>query len=674
MELKQPAFLPTNRQEMRALGWEALDVLLVTGDAYVDHPSFGAALLGRLLVARGLRTGIVAQPRWTTPEDVLRMGRPRLFAGVTAGALDSMLAHYTAFRKKRHDDAYTPGGRAGARPNRAVIVYSNLVRQAFPGLVVVLGGIEASLRRITHYDFWSDSLRRPILLDAKADLLVWGMGEVPLVAVARTLLQAEEAGTEPDLTGIPGTAWMGGPEQVPEGQAVIELPSHESLLEDPRLLMQATLASEHHVQRGDAWAVQPVSGRTLVLAPPPPPPTSRQLDEVFELPFSRRAHPGYTEPIPAEEMMRWSVNTHRGCGGGCSFCSLALHQGRRVASRSRGSILREVRSLTRMEGWTGSISDVGGPSANMWGARCTLDPCRCTRTSCLFPAVCPGFQVDQSAGVELLREVARQDGVRHVRVASGLRHDLALQAHRALKALTMEFTGGQLKVAPEHISERVLRGMRKPGREVFERFLEEFRRHSEAAGKEQYVIPYLISAFPGCTDQDMRELADWLRARGWSPRQVQCFIPTPGTVATAMYFTRLDPEGNPIHVARSDAERLRQHGILCPERGRKPIRSEGPERGDSPQRGGKSEKGRKPQRPDRPTSGREPMPDGAGRGRKPDRGGKPGREARSPERQPGPRHAPDPAKSQPPGRSSGSRPPSAQARKKQGRRGPGRHR
>jgi uncharacterized radical SAM protein YgiQ len=524
-----------------------------------------------------------------------------------------MLAHYTAFRKKRHDDAYTPGGRAGARPNRAVIVYSNLVRQAFPGLLVVLGGIEASLRRITHYDFWSDSLRRSILLDAKADLLVWGMGEIPLVSVARALLQAESTGLTPDLTGIPGTAWMGQPEQVPEGRALIELPSHESLLENPRLLMQATLASEHHVQRGDAWAVQAVGGRTLVLAPPPPPPTSRQLDEVFALPFSRRAHPGYTEAIPAEEMMRWSINTHRGCGGGCSFCSLALHQGRRVASRSRISILREVQSLTRMTGWTGSISDVGGPSANMWGARCTLDPARCTRTSCLFPAVCPGFQVDQSAGLELLREVARQDGVRHVRVASGLRHDLALQAPRALKALIMEFTGGQLKVAPEHISENVLRGMRKPSLEVFERFLEEFRRHSEAAGKEQYVIPYLISAFPGCTEQDMRELADWLRARGWTPRQVQCFIPTPGTVATAMYFTGLDPEGNPIHVARSDAERLRQHGLLSPERGRKPVRCEGSARPPRSRRGGGAK------------------PSGAlAEGRKPDRAPRTGRPGRRP--------------------------------------------
>lgn len=284
-----------------------------------------------------------------------------------------------------------------------------------------------------------------------------------------------------------------------------------------------------------------------------------------------------------------------------------------MASRSRISILREVQSLTRMTGWTGSISDVGGPSANMWGARCTLDPARCTRTSCLFPAVCPGFQVDQSAGLELLREVARQDGVRHVRVASGLRHDLALQAPRALKALIMEFTGGQLKVAPEHISENVLRGMRKPSLEVFERFLEEFRRHSEAAGKEQYVIPYLISAFPGCTEQDMRELADWLRARGWTPRQVQCFIPTPGTVATAMYFTGLDPEGNPIHVARSDAERLRQHGLLSPERGRKPVRCEGSARPPRSRRGG------------------EAKPSGAlAEGRKPDRAPRTGRPGRRP--------------------------------------------
>ncbi len=576
MQLRQPAFLPTTLQEMRSLGWETLDVLLVTGDAYVDHPSFAAALLGRWLVAHGFRTGVVAQPRWNTTEDILRMGRPLLFAGVTAGALDSMLAHYTAFRKKRHDDAYTPGGRAGARPNRAAIVYSNLVRQAFPGLPVVLGGIEASLRRISHYDFWSDSLRRPILLDSKADVLVYGMGERPVLQLALAYARARESETAPDISGVQGTARMGRPEEVPEGAQVMGLPSHEDILADPRLLMRATLDLEKHVQRADSWARQQVGQRTLLVAPPGPVLTTSEMDRVYDLPFSRRAHPGYTQAIPAEEMMRSSINTHRGCGGGCSFCSLALHQGRRVSSRSRASILKEVQGLTRLPGWTGSVSDVGGPTANMWGARCTLDPARCTRTSCLFPTLCKGFQADQGACVDLLREVARQPGVRHVRVASGVRHDLALQDPRALKAYTMEFTGGQLKVAPEHLAEGVLRLMRKPSRGQFEKFLEQFQAHSVAAGKEQYVVPYLISAFPGCTDQDMRELAEWLRRRGWTPRQVQCFIPTPGTVATAMYYAGIDPEGHPIHVARSDAERLRQHGILSPERGRKPERQDRP--------------------------------------------------------------------------------------------------
>jgi len=569
MPIHQPDFLPTTLREMRILGWEALDILLVTGDAYVDHPSFAAALLGRWLVDHGFRTGVVAQPRWSTTEDLLRMGRPRLFVGVTAGALDSMLAHYTAFRKKRHDDAYTPGGRAGARPNRAVIVYSNLVRQAFPGLPVVLGGIEASLRRISHYDFWSDSLRRPILLDSKADVLVCGMGERPVLQLARACARALESGTAPGLGGLPGTAWMGRPEEVPEGAQVVSLPSHESILADPRLLMRATLDLERHVQRADSWALQPVGSRTLVVAPAGPVLSTPEMDRVYGLPYSRRAHPGYAEPIPAEEMMRSSINTHRGCGGGCSFCSLALHQGRRVSSRSRRSVIQEVQGLTRRPEWSGSISDVGGPTANMWGARCTLDPARCTRASCLFPARCPGFQVDQGACVDLLREVARQPGVRHVRVASGVRHDLALQDPKAMKAYTMEFTGGQLKVAPEHVAEGVLRLMRKPTRGLFEKFLEDFQAGSAAAGKEQYIVPYLISAFPGCTDQDMRELAEWLRRRGWTPRQVQCFIPTPGTVATAMYCTGIDPEGHSIHVARSDAERLRQHGILLPEAGRK---------------------------------------------------------------------------------------------------------
>lgn len=541
----QPAFLPTTRAEMTALGWDEVDVLLVSGDAYVDHPSFGAALLGRWLVAHGYRVGIVAQPRWNTPEDVARLGRPRLFAGVTAGAIDSMLAHHTAFRRKRADDAYTPGGRAGARPNRAATVYTNLLRQAFPGLRLVLGGIEASLRRLSHYDFWTDSLHRPLLCEARADMLVYGMGERALLELARDWRE-----------GVPGTAWLGGAR---EGTV---LPAHEEIAKDRRLLMAATVELERHVQAGDQWATQRVGKRTLVLAPPAEPLSAAEMDTLYGLPFSRRAHPAYREPIPAAEMIRWSVNTHRGCGGGCSFCSLALHQGRRVASRSRESILREVRELAKQPGWKGSLTDVGGPTANMWNARCTLDPARCRRASCLHPTVCKGFAAPQGECVDLLREVSRQKGVRNVRVASGVRYDLALQDPRALRAYTGEFTGGQLKVAPEHTSEPVLRLMRKPGPKVFEEFLRAFERDSAAAGKEQYVVPYLISAFPGCTDADMRELRAWLKRRGWSPQQVQCFIPTPGTVATAMFYAGIDPAGNPIPVARTEADRRRQHELL----------------------------------------------------------------------------------------------------------------
>ncbi|WMW67351.1 hypothetical protein KPS_003430 [Nitratidesulfovibrio liaohensis] len=407
---------------MRDLGWDRLDVLLVSGDAYVDHPTFAMALLGRWLVAHGFRTGIVAQPRWDIPDDVARMGRPRLFTGISAGSLDSMLAHYTAFRKKRHDDAFTPGGRAGARPNRAAIVYANLARQAFSGLPVVLGGIEASLRRISHYDFWTNALRRPILMDAKADLLVWGMGERALLDAACALDAAVEAvGADaydaallPPLAeifdGIPGTARMGRmaewdttPAEDAVGRAgdkldaddrndngleddhvapgtipLMRLPSHAAIMADPRLLMRATLLLERHVHRGDARAIQPVddtaTSRAVLLAPPAPPLSPDEMDALYALPFARRAHPAHREPVPAEEMIRTSITTHRGCGGGCSFCSLALHQGRRIASRSRDSVLDEARRLNDMERFNGSVSDVGGPSANMWKARCTLGP------------------------------------------------------------------------------------------------------------------------------------------------------------------------------------------------------------------------------------------------------------------------------------------------------------
>ncbi|OLN28852.1 Fe-S OXIDOREDUCTASE [Desulfovibrio sp. DV] len=577
--IKQPDFLPMTRAEMDRLGWDSLDILLVSGDAYVDHPSFGAPLLGRWLVSHGYKTGLITQPRWELgpddPGDVAAMGRPRLFAGVTAGSLDSMLAHYTAFRKKRSDDAYTPGGLAGARPNRACIVYTNLVRRAFPGLPVALGGIEASLRRVSQYDFWSQSLRKSILLDAKASVVLYGMAEHSILALAQGLDRLEEEGGElvHTLAAIPGAAYARKAGDYPEdapAEAVIELPSHEAILAEPKLLLAATLDSERHVHQNRQTAVQRVGERMVVLTPPGQGLDGKGLDALYALPFTKEPHPSYSQPIPAAAMIRGSLNIHRGCAGGCSFCTLALHQGRAIRSRSRGSVLAEAARLAGVRGFDGSVSDVGGPSANMWGGRCTGDGAACRRPSCLTPKICKHFAVDQGAFVDLLEAVAAVPGVRHVRVASGWRMDLGLADEKALARMVRDFTGGQAKVAPEHKNDRVLRLMRKPPFAVFERFLELFARESDRAGKEQYVVPYLMSAFPGCTVADMQEMAAWFTGRGWKPNQVQCFIPLPGTAAAAMYFAGIDLEGKPLHVADSDAERLRQHAVLSGERDKRP--------------------------------------------------------------------------------------------------------
>ncbi len=571
--LEQPEFLPMSRVEMDALGWTELDVLLVSGDAYVDHPSFGIALLGRWLVAHGLRTGVIAQPAWEDDGAAIRaMGRPRLLAGVSAGALDSMLAHYTAFRKLRRDDAYTPGGKHGARPNRAVTVYANLVRRAFPGLPLVAGGIEASLRRLTHYDFWTDALRRSVLFDARLDLLICGMGEQALLEAVQRLDAHLEKGAliVSDLprlwADIPGTAriirqmdMIGMLKRDP-----VRLPSHEEQADHPEKFLEATLAHERHSHQAVRPLVQPSGDRAVWLEPPAPPLTEEELDRLYALPFTRRPHPSYSAKIPAAAMIADSITSHRGCAGGCSFCSLALHQGRRIASRSRESLLAEAARLAALPGFSGSVSDVGGPSANMWRARCLGKPETCSRPSCLFPEPCPSFAADQGACVDMLDALAALPGIKHVRVASGIRFDLALADRRALAAYTGRYTGGQLKVAPEHCRETVLRLMRKPGMDAFERFLAAFSRQSKAEGKQQYVVPYLMSAFPGCTDEDMKALAAWLSRRHWAPQQVQCFIPTPGTVATAMFYSGLDVGGKPLSVARSDAERLRQHGFLSP--------------------------------------------------------------------------------------------------------------
>jgi uncharacterized radical SAM protein YgiQ len=568
-----------SREEMDALGWPELDILLVTGDAYVDHPSFGAPLLGRWLIRHGFRTGICAQPAVNRPDDILRMGRPRLFAGVTAGSLDSMLAHYTAFRKKRSDDAYTPGGKAGARPNRACIAYTNAVHRAFPGLPVILGGIEASLRRVSHYDFWSDSVRKSVLLDAKATAITYGMAEDSIVTLARTIATIlEETGEvdlralRPQLAGLPGLAVAGTRDDVPDLGEIIELPSHEAILADPKQLIEATRLMEKQVHQNKATIVQEAGGRLVLVSPPGLLLDTAGLDDLAGLPFTRLPHPAYRERIPAADMIRTSVTTHRGCSGGCSFCTLSLHQGRTIRSRSRKSILKEVRAITEVKGWTGSISDVGGPSANMWGAHCASDQSSCERASCLTPRICKHYRVAQRDFVSLLRAVGDVNSVKHVRVASGWRIDLAVTDMQALTTMIREFVGGQAKVAPEHQVDHVLKLMRKPGFSTFETFLDLFDKESKKAGKKQYVIPYLMSAFPGCTEEDMHALHAWLDARGWKPEQVQCFIPLPGTAAAAMFHAECDMHGKPIHVAKTDAERLRQHAILMPDTGRAPGR------------------------------------------------------------------------------------------------------
>ncbi len=557
-------FLPMSRKEMDVLGWDTLDVLFITGDAYVDHPAFGVALLGRWLMAHGFKVGICAQPTWQTTQALEVMGRPRLFVGITAGALDSQLAHYTAFRKKRSDDAYTPGGRAGARPNRASILYANLARRAFPDLPIVLGGIEASLRRMSHYDFWDNSLRRSLLLDAKAHVLVYGMGERAVVEIAQRCAKGEL------LTHIAGTAWMGKEEDITQNSAYVRLPSHEDMVKSPELLIKATLSLEQQVHKGTDYALQLYEKRTLIIAPPAKPLSEVEMDRLYALPFQRTAHPSYTAPIPAAEMLRTSITAHRGCGGACSFCSLALHQGRHISSRSENSLLQEARTLCKKKKFSGSISDVGGPTANMWQGKCTATHA-CRRSSCCFPQVCKRFVVPQKKHVALLRKIRSLDGIKHVRIASGIRADIALQNMETARAYIQEFTGGQLKVAPEHCCPEVLQYMRKPTLDVFEKFIKEFQKQS--GQQEQYIVPYLMSAFPGCTTQHMQVLSDWLKARHWSPQQVQCFIPTPGTLATAMYYSGFDENLQPIYVARSDAERLRQHRILMPHMGNDPRRA-----------------------------------------------------------------------------------------------------
>ncbi|GAM10981.1 hypothetical protein OR1_03289 [Geobacter sp. OR-1] len=552
-------FLPVTRAEVLIRGWHELDIVFVTGDAYIDHPAFGVPLLARWLESHGFRVGILAQPDWKDPEAFKALGKPRLFFAVAAGAMDSMVAHYTPEKRLRRDDAYTPGNRHGARPNRATIVYTSCCKAAYKDVPVVIGGIEASLRRFAHYDFWDDKVRRSILFDSKADLLIYGMGERSLLELAQRVQKGEPIGC---ITDIRGTAF-----------AAAELPADAEQLAACEVV-QADRQAYAQAYRVMSESQNPFSlrrlgqrhgSRFLVCNPPPMPLTTAELDTVYSLPFTRVPHSGYTEPIPAWEQIKSSVTTHRGCYGGCSFCAITLHQGRVIQSRSIASITAEVKAMGDAPWFKGIVSDLGGPTANMYGSSCSAPDAgaSCRRLSCLHPKVCPQLKVADKIAAEMLRVVKRLPLVRHVTVTSGIRYDLLLCQPEYFRELVAHHVGGLLKVAPEHCCDKVLRLMRKPAPELFEDFLARFRSECARLGKRYGVVPYLMSGHPGTTLSDMVDLGLFLRSNRLKVEQVQQFTPTPGTLATAMYYTGIDPfSGAPVYVARKDREKQLQKSLL----------------------------------------------------------------------------------------------------------------
>jgi uncharacterized radical SAM protein YgiQ len=610
-------FLPMSRAEMDELGWDSCDIILVTGDAYIDHPSFGMALVGRLLEAQGFRVGIISQPDWLSAQAFRVLGKPNLFFGVTAGNMDSMVNRYTADRKPRSDDAYTPNGEANRRPDRAVVVYAQRCREAFPGANVVIGSIEASLRRIAHYDYWSDKVRRSVLPDSKADLLIFGSAERAIVELAHRLAAGENIAAIRDLRGtafmvprgwLPGEGWAeidstevdtpgllirhadpysptpetdaaaaacaakpppaGGRTQViplqfqahqrmpklDRARTAIRLPSYEQVAGDPVLYAHASRTFHVESNPGNARALVQAHGeRDVWLNPPPIPLSTPEMDGVFAAPFQRRPHPSYGEAkIPAFEMIRFSVNIMRGCFGGCTFCSITEHEGRIIQSRSEQSILHEIEEIRdKTPGFTGVISDLGGPTANMYRLACK-DPkieSACRRLSCVFPGICENLDTDHTPLLQLYRKARALPGVKKVLISSGLRYDLAVRDPQYVRELVSHHVGGYLKIAPEHTEDGPLAHMMKPGMDSYEQFRILFEKFSKEAGKEQYLIPYFIAAHPGTTDQDMLNLALWLKRHNFRLDQVQTFLPTPMAIATAMYHSRK----NPLHKVGRDS-------------------------------------------------------------------------------------------------------------------------
>ncbi len=540
-----------------------LDVILVTGDAYVDHNSYGVALLGRWLEAHGFSVGVIAQPPWDDPEAYRVLGPPRLFFGVTAGQMDSMVNHDTAARRIRNDDAYSPGGQAGLRPDRACIAYANRCKQAFPGVPVVLGGVEASLRRFAHFDYWQDRIRRSILLDAKADLLVYGMGELAAIEIARRLDGGR--GIEA-CRDIPGTAWALGMKTPRPQMKVVEAPSFEECVADPLAFNRLTVLMyrESNPQCAEA-IVQKHADRAIWCNPPARLLTTAEMDQLYELPYADAAHPSYRAPIPAFESIRGSITVNRGCSGGCSFCALTLHQGKDVVSRSAESVVREAKGMVLKNGFNGVISDLGGPTANMFHMRCQDEAANavCRRVSCLHPVRCKFYGTDHAPYVDLLRQVRTLPGIKRVFVNSGLRYDLAALSPGFVEEIAANHVSGSLTTAPEHVSPRALAYMRKPEVDSFGDFMKRFKAASVAAGKKQFIVPYFQCGHPGTGPAETIELALYMKANDLRCRQVQLFMPTPGTIATAMFVSGVDPYSKqPVFVARGHKERARQRALL----------------------------------------------------------------------------------------------------------------
>jgi uncharacterized radical SAM protein YgiQ len=558
-------WLPTTANEIRARGWDAPDVVFVTGDAYVDHPSFAMAVLSRVLEVHGFRVAILPQPDWRSAAAWRALGQPRLFYAVSAGNMDSMINHYTANKKRRNDDAYSPGGRIGLRPDRPTPVYAQRCREAFGSVPVVIGGIEASLRRIAHYDYWSASVRPSMLATSKADLLAFGKGEATIVAIARRLAAGEPVTALRDLRGV--AYLLGARETLPAWAGeTLALPSLDDVARDPMAFARMTRGFHHETNPFNARRLTQAHGdRTLVLNPPCLPIGQAEMDAIYDLPYTRRPHPRYAEPIPAHTMIKDSVQIMRGCFGGCTFCSITMHEGRVIQSRSPRSVLAEVRTIAAEPGFKGTISDLGGPTANMYQMRCTRPEVEavCKRLSCIHPTICKLLGTSHAPTIELMRGARGVPGVKRIHIASGIRMDLANLDDAYVDELVTHHVGGHLKVAPEHQSDRVLALMKKPSHREFETFADKFQRASARAGKEQYLVPYFIASHPGSRVEDMIELAVFLKKHGYRPRQVQDFIPAPMDIATCIYHTGIDPlTMAPVDTVKKLRDRQTQRALM----------------------------------------------------------------------------------------------------------------